>query len=241
MLSFLALVGVCHAGDLVLAVDPGDLAAEQRTFAVYQGRTYLGMTMVDGQADDDGGATLVVRYLPVGAKHSTWAEAISVDADGDVDKIVRREGRRIRVLTVGDGVVEEELREGGMEGELLNQRSLALGDASPANPWLVPLVLDEQRRLRKGDRWDGPVLDAAQPSIEQGAIVFEGAMDVGGGRVSDVAMLGRESQDWLVILDADGGVSAIVPRGSGQQWVAADRAQVQQTHAQAEAARAGAP
>ncbi len=237
MMVLLSLLTAAWAGDLRVDADVDALATRRDTFAVYAGKSYAGMAMLDGMEEDDGGATLVVRYVPAGQDDPAWVEGVTVDADGKLTRVVYREGRKLRTLTVDGGVVHDVIREGGVEGPVLIARDFVAPAASLSSPWLVVTGMDDARGLKKGDAWNGGFIDGAVVTPGRAGVTWQGQVAVGGGRNADVANISTSAGAWTLVFDADGDVAAIVRKDAGTQWVAADRAQVQQTHDQAGAAR----
>ena len=234
MLALLSLAGATWAADLSLAAAPDKIAAHHSTWAVYAGGSYAGMAQMDGMADKSGGATLVVRFVPPGTDQAAWVEGVSVDAQGRLSKVVHREGRRLRTTTVEGAVARDEVRDGGPEGTVIDQRELALPEGALTSPWLLPvLVLDIE--AAKGDAWTGSVLDGAVLSPEPAVLTWQGRSRVGGDRVADLAVFARAGGAWTLVR-AEGAVAAIQQPGQ-TQWVQAPRDQVEETHAQAGAAR----
>lgn len=234
MLALLTLTGVALAGGIELEADPARVAQQRLTWAAYQGQTYAGMAMMDGMAEDDGGATLVVRYVMVGSEQPLWVQGITVDGDGELVKVVHREGRRIRSLVVDGDVLVDEIREGTVEGDPLSSREHALPDGPVSNPWLVPVALG-QVKAGKGDAWQGTLVDGGGAGVEASTLAWQGKADVGGKRTSDLALLTRESGAWTLVVGTEG--VAAIQRPGGVQWVLAPREQVEAAHAQATAAR----
>lgn len=227
MIALVALAGVALAGGIALEVSPEELAAQRLTFAAYSGQTYVGLLQVDGMAEEGGGATLVARFLAPGSQQPTWIEGVTVDEEGELVKVVRREGRRIRSLVVEGDAVREEIREGGADGAVVAERSHALGEGPLSSPWLVPLAIPLER-VRKGDTWAGTLVDGAVLSPEAATLTWQGRAELGGKRDGELGVLVRDSATWSMVV-ADEELAAIAP-ATGMQWVAGPRAELHAAH-----------
>lgn len=230
MLLTTTLLGAAFAGGLDLAVDPGLVSTWQATYAVYGPEGYGGMVLVDGSPTREGGATLVVRYLAPAEEEAAWLEGVTVDAEGALVSVVRREGRRMRTLTVGEGAVQDVVTE-GKGGTPLSSRSHAV-TGRVTSPWLLPLVLPAAQ-ARGGDTWTGALLDGQQVGLSPSILTAQGRQEVGGGRKALVAQLVPGEGPVRSFIYDDELVSAIVEPQARVQWVAAPRDEVQATHERA--------
>lgn len=227
MIGPLLLSSLALAGDIRIAVDPALLSAHKSTWAVYAGETYSGMVTLDGTTTDTGGATLVARYLMAGQDKPAWLEGVTVDKSGAVVEVVRREGRRIRTLSLADGQLSDVVRE-GQDPQPLSERSHAVeGEAMSA--WLLPVLLPGVR-AGAGDTWRGELIDAQELQPGEALLTATGKQDVGGGRKALVATLQSADGSVLRYVYDTETVTAIVDAAAGVQWVAAPREQVKATH-----------
>lgn len=223
-----ALSGLAHAGRIEVAVDPAQVAAHESTWAVYgAGGTYGGLVTLDGSPTKEGGAVLVASYLAPGQTQASWLEGVTVDPQGLLVSVVRREGRRIRTLTVGEGTVSDVVTE-GKEATPLSSRSHALG-AQAFSPWLTPLVLPAVLP-RAGDTWQGSVLAGDQVSVPDAVLTAQGKQDVGGGRKALVAQLVPVEGHPRTYVYSEDGVAAMIDTQGGVQWVAGERQALLSAH-----------
>jgi hypothetical protein len=227
MLTSLLLSTLALAGEIRFKADPALISAHKSTWAVYAGDSYSGMVTMDGTSTDSGGATLVVRYLAAGQDKPAWLEGVTVDKAGTVVEVVRREGRRMRTLTVGEGQVVDIVRE-GQDPAPLSSRSHAIeGEAFSA--WLLPVLLPGARAAA-GGRWQGELVDAQALQVDPALLTATGKQEVGGGRKALVATLQPAAGGTLrYVYDAET-VTAIIDAEAGVQWVSAPREQVKATH-----------
>lgn len=223
----LLLCSLALAAELRPKVDPTQLASHRSTWALYNGTTYGGMLTLDGAAVETGGATLVVRFVPAGQGKASWLEGVTVDAQGQLTEVVRREGRRIRTLRVEGPQIRDVVTE-GQEATPLSERTHAVSGPT-LSPWLLPLVIPGLR-AGAGDDWQGVLVDAAQLDPAEAKLSALGRQEVGGGRKAQVISLQTGAgQSLRYIYDAET-VTAIVDSAAGSQWVAASREQLKAHH-----------
>lgn len=228
MLTPLLLSSLALAGEIRFNADPALLSAHKSTWAVYAGESYSGMVTLDGTATDSGGAILVVRYLAAGQDKPAWLEGVTVDKSGVVVEVVRREGRRMRTLSVAEGQVSDIVRE-GQDTEPLSSRSHSI-EGQAFSAWLLPVLLPGAR-AGVGDTWQGDLVDPQELQMDEAVLTASGKQDVGGGRKALVATLQSAGGGTLrYVYDAET-VTAIIDSAAGVQWVAAPREQVKATHA----------
>ncbi len=228
MLTSLLLPTLALAGEIRFKADPVLISTHKSTWAVYAGDSYSGMVTLDGTTTDSGGATLVVRYLAAGQDKPAWLEGVTVDQAGTVVEVVRREGRRMRTLSVDQGLVSDIVRE-GQDPEPLSSRSHEL-DGPAFSAWLLPVLLPGARAAA-GDTWQGELVDAQELQVNEAVLTASGKQEVGGGRKALVATLQPAAGGALrYVYDAET-VTAIIDAEAGVQWVAAPRDQVKATHA----------
>lgn len=223
------LSSAAQAGDIGVAVDPAAAALHRSTWAVYgSGGVYGGLVTLDGSPTREGGATLVARYLAPGQAEASWLEGVTVDAQGLLVSVVRREGRRMRTMTVGQGKVTDVVTE-GRDAAPISSRDHAAQD-SALSPWLLPMVLPAAMP-RSGDTWQGSLLAGDQVSVSSAVLTAQGKQEVGGGRKALVAQLVPAEGHPRTIVYSEDGVSAMVDSQAGVQWVAGEREALQAAHA----------
>ena len=227
MLTTLLLTSAALAGSPELVVDPGALGAVRASYGVYTGGNYSGMVLIDGRPEDDGGATVVVQVIMSGEKDPTWVEGVSVTPQGTLDRVVHREGRRIRTMTVqDDGTIHDVVTDGGPKGDVISDQVLSDLRTPLTNPWLVACLLSSTQ-ASAGDTWTGTLVDGAERGTSAAGLTWRGKQDVGGGRKASIAVLSPlEGQMRTFVYTADG-ISAIAATGTSTQWVAADRADLE--------------
>ncbi|MCK6506890.1 hypothetical protein L6R53_26550 [Myxococcota bacterium] len=217
------------AGDIEIAVDPAALALHRSTWAVYgSGGVYGGLVTLDGSPTKEGGAVLVARYLAPGQAEAGWLEGVTVDTQGLLVSVVRREGRRMRTLSVLPGRVTDVVTE-GREATPLSSRDHQAED-SALSPWLLPLVLPTALP-RSGDTWKGSLLAGDQVSVPTAVLTAQGKQDVGGGRKALVAQLVPAEGHPRTVVYGEDGVTAMIDSQAGVQWVAGEREALQAAHA----------
>jgi len=223
LLTSIALSGGALAGSPGLVADPGALASLHTAYGVYSDGSYAGMVLFDGAAATEGGAVLVVRYVMAGQKDSAWIEGVTVDANGVVNQVVHREGRRMRTLSVqDDGSIHDVVTDGGEKGQVLSDQ--VLSDVHPplSSPWLVASLL-ATTPASAGDEWHGTLLDGAVRGTASASLTWRGRQSVGGGRKADIAALTPVDGPARTFVFTDQGVSAIALAGTTTQWVASSR------------------
>lgn len=217
------------AGDIEVAVDPAAAALHRSTWAVYgSGGAYGGLVTLDGSPTREGGAVLVARYLSPGQAEPTWLEGVTVDAQGLLVSVVRREGRRMRTMTIGQGKVTDVVTEGKDATPLSSREHQAR--ASALSPWLLPLVLPAALP-RSGDSWEGSLLAGDQVAVPTAVLTAQGKQEVGGGRKALVAQLVPAEGHPRTVVYSEDGVTAMVDSQAGVQWVAGEREALQAAHA----------
>jgi len=230
MLSALLLTGAALAGSPGLVADPGALGALHASYGVYAGSTFSGMVLFDGTPDDDGGATVVVRYFMAGDKDPAWLEGVSVTPEGMLDMVVHREGRRIRTMTVqDDGSIHDVVTDGGDKGKVISDQVVVDLHPPLSSPWLVACLLSTTP-AQAGDTWSGTLLDGSLRSASPATLAWRGQQNVGGGRKADIAVLSPLQGTVRTFVFTADGVTAIAGTGTTTQWVATDRDELEQAN-----------